>query len=295
LPGDMGGGMPGGMGGELPGDMRGGLSGGMGGGQPGGMKGGQSNGGSTPGAGGSGGTGGGGFTGHSPDGMGGKHEDGGFGGGGGGGGGTTVSREAGFINVSDLPSDMQSEWHDAEADAFDNILTEQADQMLNAKDPNVPGVKGEDVPESELFAPPPGTEGGDDNAGDDDSDGDGSDEDGADDDSDDDSGSGDDNDNDEDKMEPGDEGSGGGEKPAAIEDFNWSKVDGLLAVDPPSPDGGGDGSGFDPKASGAEATTTEEGVGGGHANPNAAKKFDPSVITDPDQEQKGKSLTDKGA
>jgi hypothetical protein len=275
----MGGGMPGGMGGGQPG--------GMGGGQPGGIGGGQSSGGSTPGAGGSGATGGGGFTGHTPDGTGPKHEDGGFGGG--GGGGTTVSREAGFVNVSDLPSDMQSEWHDAEADTLDNFLTEQADQMLNAKDPNVPGVKGENVPESELFAPPPGTS----------EDGDGDEDEGGEDPEDEDAGDdGSDGDDDgEDELTPSDEGSGGGEKPAAIEDFNWSKVDGLLAVDPPSPDGGGggSGSGFDPTAAGVTSTTTEEGVGGASANPNAAKKFDPSVITDPDQEQKGKSLTDKHA
>jgi hypothetical protein len=190
--------------------------------------------------------------------------------------------------VSDLPSDMQSEWHDAEADTLDNFLTEQADQLLNAKDPNVPGVKGENVPESELFAPPPGTsEGGDEDEAEAEAEEEEAEEE---------SGGGTDDDDDDDEMTPSDEGSGGGEKAPAIEDFNWSKVDGLLAVDPPAPDGGGEGGGgFVPKAAGAEATTTEEGVGGASANPNAARKYDPSVITDPDQEQKGKSLTDKHA
>jgi hypothetical protein len=170
---------------------------------------------------------------------------------------------------------MQEEWHDAEADTLDNFIDEQADQLLHAKDPNVPGVKGENVPESELFAPPMGaSEGGDENEN----------EGGEDSEDEDPSNGGSDG---EDELTPGDEGSGGGgEKTPAIEDHNWSKVDGLLAVDPRSPEdgGGGSGSGFTPTAAAVETTTTEEGAGGASANPNAAKKFDPSVITDPDQE-----------
>jgi hypothetical protein len=87
---------------------------------------------------------------------------------------------------------------------------------------------------------------------------------------------------------------------ASPERLNWTRLGGLLVVDPPRDDMGGGSpggsGGFDPTAIGQEALTPEEGSGTAARDPNAPLRVDPSVITDPPEpEGTGKEVADKNA